>query len=174
MLLGCKMSNLKVVSPTFGGGATAAPAAYEPEEPDWSLWFMGPVKGYPNALPASFCDRASELWRAALRVMQDAGTFSPTNEPALLRLVLAWVRFEHYSNRCAIEGDVIPSPRTKVPQYNPNAAAMSRAHSEACDLERDLCLSPKHRGSAVKMAAKAQRNGAAARAYLDTTTKNRA
>jgi len=70
---------------------------------------------------------------------------------------VAYVTYDISAREVLKSGPVVKAPKTGVPTYNPWWTTMSNAASQASALEKELCLSPRDRGSGAKVEKKARR-----------------
>jgi phage terminase small subunit len=105
-------------------------------EPDWALLLSDPLdlvgaRGHFGRIVAE------------LRL---AGRWTSVNDHAVTRLVMAYVIYDRSAREVLDRGAVVPSPKTRVPQYNLHFAVMTQAAATAAALEAELMLSPRKRG----------------------------
>ena len=132
------------------------------EEPAWSMLIPERADGCHDRL----CDLAHAEWQRLERAMRAAETLAPENRHALQRLVLACVRYDVAAAEVMRAGAVMSAHRSGVPILSLWQVEMRAASSDAMALERELCLSPRRRGSATKVARR-RRTSPLASAYLD-------
>lgn len=126
-----------------------------PPEPNWLRYFGRKADR----------DAASEHWKRIVSDMRGAEKLAVVNTHAIQRLVVAYVTYDISAKAVLKLGPVVPAPRTKVLTYNPWWTTMSNAASQAEALEKQLCLSPRDRGTGAKVEKKARRTTGADR-YL--------
>lgn len=118
-----------------------------PPEPNWSRYFGRKADR----------ETASEHWKRIISEMRAAEKLAVVNTHAIQRLVVAYVTYDISAKAVLKLGPVVPAPRTKVPTYNPWWTTMSNAASQAEALEKQLCISPRDRGTGAKVEKKARR-----------------
>ena len=106
-------------------------------EPDWALLLQDPLD----------IVAAREHWTRVTGELRLAGRWSPANEHAVWRLVIAWCLYDRSARMTLEQGAVVKAKRTGVPQYNLHFAAMNSAAQQALQLEAELMLSPRKRGN---------------------------
>jgi P27 family predicted phage terminase small subunit len=124
-----------------------------PPEPNWIRYFGRKADR----------EAASEHWKRIISEMRSAEKLAVANTHAIQRLVVAYVTFDISAKAVLKLGPVIPAPKTKVLTYNPWWTTMQNAASTAAGLEKELCISPRDRGSGAKVVKKAQRTTGSAR-----------
>ncbi|WP_347271787.1 P27 family phage terminase small subunit [Rhizorhabdus histidinilytica] len=118
-----------------------------PPEPNWRTIFGR----------AADRNAAADYWRAIISEMKAAEKLSFANAHSIKRLVVAYVTFDISAREVLKLGPVITAKRTKVPTYNPWWTTMSNAASQAQALEKELCVSPRDRGSGARVEKKQRR-----------------
>ncbi|MEG3089605.1 P27 family phage terminase small subunit [Sphingomonas sp. PB4P5] len=118
-----------------------------PPEPNWVRYFGRKADR----------DAASEHWKRIVAEMRSAEKLAVANTHAIQRLVVAYVSYDLAAKTVAKMGPVIPAPKTKVPTYNPWWTVQSNAASQAEALEKQLCISPRDRGTGAKVERKARK-----------------
>lgn len=113
-------------------------------EPDWTMLLADPLD----------IVAAREHWGRVTEEMREAGRWSPANEHAVARLVIAWIVYDRAARSVLEDGAVVPSAKTKVPQYNLHYAVMNSAAELAARLEGELMISPRRRGKVPMKAAR--------------------
>lgn len=131
-----------------------------PPEPNWRTIF-GRAQDR-NAATAYWCEIISEM-RAAEKL-------AVANAHAIKRLVVAYLTYDISACEVLKSGPVMKAKKTGVPTYNPWWTTMSNAASQAQTIEKELCLSPRDRGSGTKTERKARRTTGADR-YLKTVAQ---
>lgn len=91
-----------------------------------------------------------EHWLTIAREMQEAGTLAMANAHQVKRLVIAYVMYDRAVRVICEEGPVIKAKKTRVPQYNPQWTILKDSHALASQLESELGLTPRRRGSVTK------------------------
>jgi P27 family predicted phage terminase small subunit len=124
-----------------------------PPEPVWTRYFGRKADR----------EAASEHWQRIISEMRSAEKLAVANAHAIQRLVVAYVTFDISAKAVLKLGPVVAAPRTKVPTYNPWWTTMQNAASSAAALEKELCISPRDRGSGAKVVKKAPRVTGSAR-----------
>lgn len=126
-----------------------------PPEPNWRSIF------------GRAADRAAatEYWRSIISEMRSAEKLAVANAHSIKRLVVAYVTFDISAREVLKSGPVIKAKKTGVPSYNPWWTTMSNAASQAQALEKELCVSPRDRGSGAKVEKRVKRTTGSAR-YL--------
>jgi P27 family predicted phage terminase small subunit len=137
------------------GGAGDVP------EPDWKVAIPERLDGLHDDLRTE----AHDEWARVTRALREAGTLAPENARQVKRLVLAYLRYDIAAQRVMADGAVVPSPKTQVPQLSLWQVEMRQADGDANAIEMELCLNPRRRGNATKVAKKAKA-ATAADAYL--------
>lgn len=110
-------------------------------------------------------DAAADYWRAIISEMRTAEKLAVANAHSIKRLVVAYVTYDISAREVLKSGPVMKAKKTGVPTYNPWWTTMSNASSQAQALEKELCVSPRDRGSGAKVEKKARRTTGADR-YL--------
>ena len=128
-----------------------------PPEPNWRSIF------------GRAADRksAAAYWREIVSEMRSAEKLAVANSHSIKRLVVAYVTFDMSAREVLKSGPVIKAKKTGVPTYNPWWTTMSNASSQAQALEKELCVSPRERGSGAKVVKKAARTTGSARYLRD-------
>lgn len=98
--------------------------------------------------------------------MRAAETLAPENRHALLRLVIAYVRHDIAATEVMRSGAIATAHRTGVPMLSLWQVEMRQASNDATALEKELCLTPRRRGSATKVQRK-RKGSIASDRYLD-------
>ena len=123
----------------------ASAAAWAPSQPDWGQLLTDPLD----------CANAAAHWRRIGEELRLAGRWTPANDHAVMRLVLAYVIYDREARLVMEDGAVIPSPKTKVPQFSLHFVAMNSAADTAAKLEAELMIAPRKRGKTPMRNAKA-------------------
>jgi P27 family predicted phage terminase small subunit len=131
-----------------------------PLEPDWSLT-------YTDVLDL---ETARTEWRIVINELTEAQTLTVANGHAIRRLVEFRVIYERCARDLAETGALLKAKRTRVPQINPNWSIMRQASDQIGTLEAELCLTPRRRASAAKVARK-PKVARASDAYLKPVAK---
>lgn len=118
-----------------------------PPEPNWRSIFGR----------AADRESAGAYWREIVSEMRSAEKLAVANSHSIKRLVVAYVTFDISAREVLKSGPVIKAKKTGVPTYNPWWTTMSNAASQAQALEKELCVSPRERGSGAKVEKKARR-----------------
>lgn len=118
-----------------------------PPEPNWRSIFGR----------AADRESAGAYWREIISEMRSAEKLAVANSHSIKRLVVAYVTFDISAREVLKSGPVIKAKKTGVPTYNPWWTTMSNAASQAQALEKELCVSPRERGSGAKVEKKARR-----------------
>lgn len=118
-----------------------------PPEPNWRTIFGR----------AADRDAAAEYWRSVISEMRAAEKLAVANSHSIKRLVVAYVTFDISAREVLKTGPVIKAPKTGVPTYNPWWTTMSNASAQAQALEKELCISPRERGTGAKVEKKTRR-----------------
>lgn len=126
-----------------------------PPEPTWRSIFGR----------AADREAASGYWKSVVSEMRSAEKLAVANAHSIKRLVVAYVTFDISAREVLKSGPVIKAKKTGVPSYNPWWTTMSNAASQAQALEKELCVSPRDRGSGAKVEKRAKRTTGSAR-YL--------
>ncbi len=124
-----------------------------PPEPNWRSIFGR----------AADREAASAYWKDTISEMRAAEKLSIANAHSIKRLVVAYVTFDISAREVLKAGPVIKAKKTGVPTYNPWWTTMSNAASQAQALEKELCVSPRDRGSGAKVVKKTTRVTGSAR-----------
>jgi P27 family predicted phage terminase small subunit len=124
-----------------------------PPEPNWRSIFGR----------AADREAASSYWKSIISEMRGAEKLAVANSHAVIRLVVAYVTFDQSAKEVVKSGPVIKAKKTGVPTYNPWWTTMSNAASQAQALEKELCISPRERGSGAKVVKKRTRTTGSAR-----------
>ncbi len=124
-----------------------------PPEPNWRSIFGR----------AADREAASSYWKSIISEMRGAEKLAVANSHAVIRLVVAYVTFDQSAKEVVKSGPVIKAKKTGVPTYNPWWTTMSNAASQAQALEKELCISPRERGSGAKVVKKQTRTTGSAR-----------
>ncbi|MBC9176775.1 P27 family phage terminase small subunit [Pseudoroseomonas ludipueritiae] len=127
------------------------------EEPDWELL----IAERPDGLHANLRKMARREWSRVCGELRDMQTLAAVNRHAVQRLVLAYIRYDLAAAKVLLEGEVVGSPNTGVPQLSMWQVAMRQADSDATTAEMELCLNPRRRGAATKVQRKTKRVTAA-------------
>lgn len=126
-----------------------------PPEPNWRSIFGR----------AADREAAAAYWRGVVNEMRSAEKLAVANAHSIKRLVVAYVTYDISAREVLKSGPVMKAKKTGVPTYNPWWTTMSNAASQAQALEKELCVSPRDRGSGAKIEKKARRSTGADR-YL--------
>lgn len=126
-----------------------------PPEPNWRSIFGR----------AADRDAASSYWKSIVSELRSTEKLAVANAHSIKRLVVAYITFDISAREVLKSGPVIKAKKTGVPTYNPWWTTMSNASSQAQALEKELCVSPRDRGSGAKIEKKAKRTTGADR-YL--------
>ncbi|MCW2395879.1 MULTISPECIES: P27 family phage terminase small subunit [unclassified Sphingobium] len=126
-----------------------------PPEPNWRTIFGR----------AADREAAASYWRDIVSELRTVEKLTVANAHSIKRLVAAYVTFDISAREVLKSGPVMKAKKTGVPTYNPWWTTMSNASSQAQALEKELCLSPRERGSGAKVEKKARRTAGADR-YL--------
>lgn len=118
-----------------------------PPEPNWRKTFGR----------AADREAAAAYWRSIISEMRAAEKLAVANSHAIVRLVVAYVTYDISAREVLKSGPVILAKKTKVPTYNPWWTTMSNAASQAQAIEKELCISPRERGSGAKVEKKSTR-----------------
>jgi len=118
-----------------------------PPEPNWRTIFGR----------AADREAAAVYWQAAISELRAAEKLAVANAHSIKRLIVAYVTYDISAREVLKSGPVVKAPKTGVPTYNPWWTTMSNAASQASALEKELCLSPRDRGSGAKVEKKARR-----------------
>jgi len=113
-------------------------------EPDWQALFNDELEVVA----------AREHWRVITTELKDRQLLSAATGHSLQRLVCAYLMFDRMYREVAENGVVIKPRRgnTKaIARISPYYTAMREAMSDAATLEAELGISPRRRGSAVKV-----------------------
>lgn len=113
-----------------------------PAEPTWAQLLDDPLDEVS----------AAEHWAEITDALSAAQTLAMVNGHAIKRLVLARVIYDRSVRAVLEQGAVVPSPKTKVPQYNLHQNVMAQMATLAAQLESELALSPRKRASGGKVA----------------------
>lgn len=132
---------------TIGGGDGVPP------EPEWRSLFGR----------AADRNTASSYWKSIVSELRSAEKLTVANAHSIKRLVVAYVTFDISAREVLKLGPVIKAKKTGVPTYNPWWTTMSNASSQAQALEKELCVSPRDRGSGAKVPKRAERVTGSAR-----------
>lgn len=124
------------------------------EEPDWTQVFSDEL----DILGAR------EHWRRLNVELREREIFAEVNEPAVQRLVMAYITFDRAAKQVAEHGAVL-KPRKgnpkAIPRISPHWAVMRQASADALALEAELGLSPRQRRKATPVQKKIRRARAA-------------
>ena len=115
-------------------------------------------------------EAAAEYWKSIVSELRTVEKLANANAHAIKRLVVAYVTFDLSAREVLRMGPVMKAKKTGVPSYNPWWTTMSNAASQASALEKELCISPRDRGTGAKVDRKQRRQSGAA-AYLKTVAK---
>lgn len=118
-----------------------------PPEPNWRSIFGR----------AGDREAASSYWKDIISDLRGAEKLAVANAHSIKRLVVAYVTFDISAREVLKSGPVIKAKKTGVPTYNPWWTTMSNASSQAAALEKELCVSPRDRGTGAKVEKKAAR-----------------
>lgn len=118
-----------------------------PPEPNWRGIFGR----------AADREAASGYWKAIVSELRSTEKLAVANAHSIKRLVVAYITFDISAREVLKSGPVIKAKKTGVPTYNPWWTTMSNASSQAASLEKELCVSPRDRGSGAKVDKKAKR-----------------
>lgn len=131
-----------------------------PPEPNW------------RAIFGRAADRAAaaEHWRSIIVELRGVEKLAVANAHAIKRLVVAYVTYDQSAREVLRMGPVMKAKKTGVPTYNPWWTTMSNAASQASALEKELCISPRDRGTGAKVERKTRKTTGAA-AYLKPVAK---
>lgn len=127
------------------------------EEPDWQALIPARADGEHDRLR----ETAHREWTRIVAELRDAQTLAPVNGRQVLRLVLAYLRYDLAVAVVMREGAVTKAPRTKVPMLSVWQTEMRAAADDANSMEMELCLNPRRRAAAGKVQRKAKRVTAA-------------
>jgi P27 family predicted phage terminase small subunit len=100
---------------------------------------------------------AAEYWRGIISELRGTEKLAVANAHSIKRLVVAYVTYDISAREVLKSGPVMLAKRTRVPTYNPWWTTMSNAASQAEAIEKQLCISPRERGSGAKVEKKARR-----------------
>lgn len=118
-----------------------------PPEPNWRTIFgRAPDR-----------EAAAGYWKSIISEMRSAEKLAVANAHSIKRLVVAYVTYDISAREVLKTGPVMKAKKTGVPTYNPWWTTMSNAASQAQALEKELCVSPRDRGSGAKVEKKANR-----------------
>lgn len=102
---------------------------------------------------------AVEHWRRITTEMRERTTLSPTNGPAIQRLVFSYILYDR-SAREVLENGSVTKPKRGNPKailrLSPHFTAMREAANDAATMEAELGLSPRRRSTAAKVERKAR------------------
>ncbi len=115
-----------------------------PPEPNWRSIFGR----------AGDREAASAYWKDIISDLRGAEKLAVANAHSIKRLVVAYVTFDISAREVLKSGPVIKAKKTGVPTYNPWWTTMSNASSQAAALEKELCVSPRDRGTGAKIERK--------------------
>lgn len=118
-----------------------------PPEPNWRSTFG---RAADRAAAAAY-------WRDIISEMRTAEKLAVANAHSIKRLVVAYVTYDISAREVLKTGPVMKAKKTGVPTYNPWWTTMSNAASQAQALEKELCISPRDRGTGAKVEKKAAR-----------------
>lgn len=118
-----------------------------PPEPKWAAIF------------GRAADRqvASGYWRDLISEMRSNDKLAIANAHSIKRLVVAYVTYDISAREVLRTGPVVKAKKTGVPTYNPWWTTMSNAASQAQAIEKELCVSPRDRNNAGKIAKSARK-----------------
>lgn len=134
------------------------------EEPDWTL--LIPNEGRSKAGDNTrWREYAHREWLKTTTALRDAGTLAPENRHQVLRLVIAYVRYDRATSEVFRAGLITKAPRTGVPMVNIMQSEMRQADSDATTAEMELGIPPRRRG-AVSKAKRAEKTQRASDRYL--------
>lgn len=126
-------------------------------EPDWSKLFDDEIE----------VSAAREHWRIVTTELRDRQLLAAANGHSIQRLVCAYLMFDRMYREVA-ESGVVTKPRRgnnkAIARISPYFTAMREAGSDAANLEAELGISPRRRGSVTKVDRK-QAKARAADAY---------
>lgn len=130
-------------------------------EPDWHSLFSDVLD----------IDAAQEYWRLITTELRDRQLLSPANGHSIQRLICAYLMFDRMYREVA-ENGVVTKPRRgnskAIARISPFFTALREAGADASNIEAELGISPRRRGSAVK-AERKQRKERASDGYLSKT-----
>jgi len=118
-----------------------------PPEPNWRSIFGR----------AADREAASAYWKGVISELRGAERLAVANAHSIKRLIVAYVTFDICAREVLKLGPIIKAKKTGVPTYNPWWSTMSNANSQAQALEKDLCITPRERGTGAKVEKKARR-----------------
>jgi P27 family predicted phage terminase small subunit len=124
-----------------------------PPEPSWRSLFGR----------AADREAASAYWKSIISELRGVEKLAVANAHSIKRLVVAYITFDISAREVLKAGPVIKAKKTGVPTYNPWWTTMSNASSQAAALEKELCISPRDRGSGAKVPKKQERTTGSAR-----------
>ncbi len=148
------MAKLETLS---GGGADL-------EEPPWARIFPDRVED--DGMGKEWRTTARRYWLKIVAEMRDAETLCTANAPAIMRLAIAYVRYDHALLKMTKAGAISRSPKTKVPMLNLWQTELRAAAADAQSEEMELGISPRRRASVGKV-KKRQQKATAFAAYLN-------
>lgn len=102
-------------------------------------------------------EAASAHWKRIVSEMRAAEKLTVANAHAIERLIFHYVSFDMSAKAVMRMKPVLAAPKTRVPSHNPWWTTMSNAASQAAALEKELCISPRDRGSGAKVEKKTRR-----------------
>ncbi len=114
-------------------------------EPEWHLLLTDPIEIVV----------ARGHWLRIVDEMRAGGRWSPVNDAAIERLIVAYLIYDRSAAQVLDNGAIVASPKTRVPQYNLHLAVMKQTHDIAAVLESELMLSPRKRGKVPMKIARA-------------------
>lgn len=132
-------------------------------EPDWESLFSDVLD----------IEAAKEYWRVITTELRDRQLLAPANAHAIQRLICAYLMFDRMYREVAENGVVIKPRRgnTKaIARISPYFSALREAGVDATNIEAELGISPRRRGSVTK-AERKQRKERASDGYISSTRR---
>lgn len=127
-------------------------------EPDWESLFSDVLE----------IAAAKEHWRIVTTELKDRQLLAAGNGHSIQRLVCAYLMFDRMYREVA-ENGVVSKPRRgnskAIARVSPYFTAMREAGADAANIEAELGISPRRRGSVTKVERK-QRKERASDGYL--------
>jgi phage terminase small subunit len=135
------------------------------EEPEWSR-LIPDANRRPAGSNLRWRDLASSYWHSLTVALAPYGTIGTENGHALMRLVVAYVRFDRATAELHRGGLITSAPKTGTAKANIWRTEQRAAADTALALEGELGISPRRRGSAKK-AGRPARGSSKADEYLN-------
>lgn len=132
-------------------------------EPDWESLFSDVLE----------IEAAKEHWRVITTELRDRQLLAPANAHSVQRLVCAYIMFDRMYRAVAEHGVVLKAKRgskSGIDRVSPYFSALREAGVDATNIEAELGISPRRRGSVTK-AERKQRKERASDGYISSTRR---